>query len=101
MSKFGLRGLTESLRLELKPYGIHVMGVYPGPVQTGFFKHAVIRGESKDLSPQGGLRSPERMARAIVRGMKKNPRDVFGTFSWWVMAALISRYPILSDWVVL
>ncbi len=102
MSKFGLRGLTESLRVELKPHGIHVMGVYPGPVRTGFFRNAVIRDGSDALPSRGrGFISPERMARAIVRGMKKNRRDVFGTFQWWLMAALISRYPALADWVVL
>ncbi len=102
MSKFGLRGLTESLRLELAPYGIHVMGVYPGPVKTGFFNHAVVKEPRATLQSRGGrYLSPETMARAIVRGMKRRKRDVFGTFSWWFIAALVSRYPALADWVIL
>lgn len=101
MSKFGIRGFTESLRLELAPHGIHVMGVYPGPVKTGFFKHAVVK-TSPSLEARGGrFLTPEKMARAIVKGMKKNKRDVFGTFSWWFIAALVSRYPALADWVIL
>ena len=101
MSKFGLRGFTESLRLELAPFGIHVMGVYPGPVKTGFFQHAVVK-EKRTLEARGGrYLSPEKMARAIVRGMKGRKRDVFGTFSWWLIAALASRYPALADWAIL
>ena len=99
-SKFGLRGLTESLRLELKPFGIHVMGVYPGPVRTGFFSHAVVKTR-RTLKPRGGMYlEPGTLARRIVRGMEKNKRDVFGTFSWWLSAALASRYPALVDWVL-
>lgn len=100
-SKFGLRGLTESLRLELKPYGIHVMGVYPGPVRTGFFTHAVVKG-GRSLQARGGMYlDPKVMARRIVRGMEKRKRDVFGTPLWWLTAALSSRYPALVDRVIL
>jgi short-subunit dehydrogenase len=33
-AKAGLAAASESLRAELKPYGVHVLTVYPGPVHT-------------------------------------------------------------------
>ena len=37
-SKFALEGLSESLRLELAPFGINVIIIEPGVVNTNFFK---------------------------------------------------------------
>src|SRR5262245_5889758 len=36
-SKHALEGLTDALRLEARPWGIHVSLVEPGPVETEFF----------------------------------------------------------------
>ena len=36
-SKFAVEGLTESLRHELRPFGIRVSAVEPGVVRTGFY----------------------------------------------------------------
>jgi len=38
-SKFAVEGLTESLRMEVKPYGIHVVLIEPGDFNTGFTSH--------------------------------------------------------------
>ncbi len=46
-SKWGLRGFTESLRLEAREHGIRVSGVYPGGMQSENFWQAE---PSKDLS---------------------------------------------------
>jgi len=44
-SKWGLRGFTESLRMEAAAHHIRVSGVYPGGMQTNFWK-----GSSNDIS---------------------------------------------------
>lgn len=41
-SKFAVTGLTESLAMELEPYGIHVMCVYPVLVRTEMFDDATL-----------------------------------------------------------
>lgn len=46
-SKFALEGFTESLRYEVKEYGIRVHLVEPGIVKTNFFENATI---SKNIS---------------------------------------------------
>jgi short-subunit dehydrogenase len=45
-SKYGLKGFTDSLRIEARPQGIRVLGVYPGGMKTTFHNRA---GGKKDV----------------------------------------------------
>ncbi|MCS7178182.1 MAG: SDR family oxidoreductase [Anaerolineae bacterium] len=40
-SKFAVAGLTEALRLEVRPFGIRVALIEPGDIRTGFTDHRV------------------------------------------------------------
>jgi len=40
-SKYAVEGLSDTLRLELKPAGIHVITIEPGPITSRFREHAV------------------------------------------------------------
>ena len=68
--KFGLEGLTESLRLEVRPFGIRVVIVEPGNIDTD----ATIR------SPYTRARTPayddqlERARQAMIRGERDGAR---------------------------
>ncbi|MEO1131418.1 MAG: SDR family oxidoreductase [Cyanobacteria bacterium J06639_1] len=44
-TKYAVTGLTESLRLELEPKGISVIGVHPGVVKTDFLDRAIFTGD--------------------------------------------------------
>jgi len=46
-SKFALEGLSESLRLELAPFGVNVIIIEPGIVNTNFFKPMKIAKKSE------------------------------------------------------
>lgn len=48
-SKWGLEGLSESMRYELAPLGIDVVLVEPGPFETNFFAN-VIPSENADIA---------------------------------------------------
>lgn len=76
-SKFGVRGLTESLRLEVQTKGIRVMGLYPGMTQTNF--------AGRPASGKEGFLKPETIACQIYQ-MLTAPPD-----------ALLSSVVILSQ----
>ena len=76
-SKFALCAFSSGLRMELAGSGIHVMGVLPGYVKTGFQDH-VLGG-----SPPPAVRDAKRFAvtadecaAAIVRGIESGARTV-------------------------
>lgn len=52
-SKFALRGLSDTLRLELAPFGIKVVQVEPGSVQSSFGNNAVATVERLRATQNG------------------------------------------------
>jgi NAD(P)-dependent dehydrogenase (short-subunit alcohol dehydrogenase family) len=54
-SKFALEGWTESLRHEVRPFGIRVMVVEPGDVRTGFTARRVCASAASANSAYAGL----------------------------------------------
>jgi NAD(P)-dependent dehydrogenase (short-subunit alcohol dehydrogenase family) len=50
-SKFALEGLSESLRLETRPFGIRVVLIEPGDVRTAITSNRVFALASRDGSP--------------------------------------------------
>jgi NAD(P)-dependent dehydrogenase (short-subunit alcohol dehydrogenase family) len=40
-SKFAIEALSDTMRLELKPFNIHVSLIEPGPIATRFVEHAI------------------------------------------------------------
>ena len=74
-SKFALRGLTESLRPELSPFGIDVLLVSPGSTDTDFYDNAI--GGRKPLPwSSGGHVSTEHVARATAKAMRRGKREI-------------------------
>ncbi len=84
-SKYAVSGLTEALRLELKPQGIQVIGVHPGIVHSHFLKRAIFLDESQPTdSPQesehpvseSGSSLRERMEQALDSFLVSQPEEV-------------------------
>lgn len=74
-SKAAIKSLTDSLRIELKPYGIRVIGVYPGYVDTEFHRSVILTRTASKIR-WGSSRTPltpilqsEHVAREIIRGI--------------------------------
>lgn len=79
-SKFGLRGLSEVLRFDLKRHNIHVHVVCPGAVNTGLVGTVKIVGIDQSDPEVIAMRkqfqrhavSPEVAASAILKGIRHN-----------------------------
>ena len=65
-SKWGLRGFTESLRLEARKHKINITGVYPGGMSSDNFWKVV---PDKDLS---SYMKPEIVAKQIIQIVKQS-----------------------------
>ncbi|MEW5961331.1 MAG: SDR family NAD(P)-dependent oxidoreductase [Chloroflexota bacterium] len=100
-SKAALERMADSLRLELKPDHIRVSTVYPGVTTTRFNTNSLGQGPA-GRGRVGGV-PPERVARAILHTIRREPRDVFITLidrafvmtgaAWpWLMDQILGRY---------
>ncbi len=91
-SKFGVRGISEVLRFDLRRHGIGVSVVCPGAVDTGLTKTIEIAGIDTGGESFGRLRArfrrhaetPEHAAEAILRGIRRNRYLVYT--SWDIRA---------------
>jgi 3-dehydrosphinganine reductase len=72
-AKFAVRGLLESLRCELAPYGVHVGCVCPADTQTPqlTYENRFKPPETRAISGQIKPMSADRVAAAIVRGIEE------------------------------
>lgn len=77
-TKFALVGFGESLRHEYGRVGLGVTSLCPGFVRTNLFANAPVeRGERPQKLPPGAIcTTPEKVARAAVRAIRKNRRIV-------------------------
>lgn len=98
-SKFGMRGLSESLRAELQDYPeIHICDVYPGFVDTPGVRHAA-NYTGHELHPSPPDR-PEDVARAIVR-VAMDPQDKTSVGALAKLAPLAyAMAPGLGRWLM-
>ena len=75
-SKFALAGITAAQRTEFRRDGVHVMGVFPGYVNTDFQAHAT--GQRPPARVVQGKRfavSAEECTEAIIHGMTHQQTD--------------------------
>lgn len=105
-AKFAVRGLAESLRVELKPRNVSVTIAFPGDTDT-----PQLRAELKlrpkvtsELASGSGVMSPDKVARGIVEAAERGDFQV--TFGWQLrllarthslISPLLRRY---QDWLV-
>lgn len=92
-SKHALNAVSEAARLELEPEGIRVISVCPGRIRTNFGANTV-QGDGKRIGDkvQRGI-SPERCARAIVRGYLRGTREVFVPWHGFLVSHLYELFP--------
>ncbi|MDX2414476.1 MAG: SDR family NAD(P)-dependent oxidoreductase, partial [Bacteroidales bacterium] len=78
-SKQALHGFFETLHLENKANNIRASVIIPGRVRTNISKHALLSDGSEHGKMDQGLDkgiSPEKAAQTILKGIKRNRREI-------------------------
>ena len=97
-TKFAVRGLSEHLRTELKPYGIKVSVVFPFDTKTPQLVYDDLHKppETKALSSLIGTPfEPEFIAKTIIKGVSKGSFYIIPGFEIKVLYFLYSAFPWL------
>jgi 3-dehydrosphinganine reductase len=105
-SKFAVRALTDSIRAEMKQFGIQVSIVFPPDTDTPQleFEEPLKPKETKALAGQSGLLTADQVADSIYRGVHTGSYIILPGFEGKVFYRLVNllgnlQYPIL-DWLV-
>jgi hypothetical protein len=77
-TKYAVQGFSDSLRMELKRYGISVITICPTTTETNFFKN-MPSGQIKPGNPF--IMSPEKVAQIILKAAIKDKPEVVISFS--------------------
>jgi len=98
-TKFALNAVGKATRIELRKYGINVLTVCPGYVRTDFGANAIRGEEQKQVRPASvrGI-SPERVARAVLRGYRSGKREVVVPWFMHPMIKLYQLFPGMVEW---
>ncbi|WP_214893120.1 SDR family oxidoreductase [Exiguobacterium sp. H66] len=98
MTKASLLQFSNALRLELRPKGIHVMTVNPGPIATEFFVRADL-SRKYEKNVVSILLSKESLAKTVVRAIERQKREV--NAPWWMelSAKAYAVCPRLIEWL--
>jgi short-subunit dehydrogenase len=98
-SKYAICSLTDGLRMELAPAGVHVMAVCPAYVSTRFQQNIIGPGRVPErLARSSTFRiTAQECARALVRGVERRKRTVVVPGSAWLFIAFARLFPGLLD----
>ncbi|XP_043545547.1 3-ketodihydrosphingosine reductase isoform X4 [Chiloscyllium plagiosum] len=91
-SKFALRGLAESLQMEVKPYNIYITVAYPPDTDTpGFQQENKVKPlETKLISETSGLCQPDQVAKIIVKDAVIVTMGLFRTIALFYLGSFDS-----------
>jgi len=104
-TKFGVVGFSECLRAELRSHGIGVSVICPGVVRTNIISSGVLESEEFDVEEKRKAIEafyekrnypPERVAKAIVKAIRKNRAMVPVTPEAWLSYYLKRLSPSLA-----
>jgi short-subunit dehydrogenase len=95
-AKAGLAAASEGLRAEMKPHGIHVVTVYPGPVTSDMEaagRAAYVESAATKYTPTG---APDVLARMICAAVdKKRPRVIYPR-----LYSISRHFPNATRWAI-
>lgn len=109
-TKHAVEAISDSLRMEMKPFDVDVVVIEPGPVETGFNDRArqklskylpdtVYRYDYEDILDGDGLEgvSPEKAAEKVVKAIEApNPKS---RYKVGLEAKLAPKLQVLPQWI--
>ncbi len=87
-SKFAMNGFSESLYHELKPLGIYVSVVCPGPVSTEFNRQF---RNTDPKSPPALIVTPQAVSQEVIRAVERKKFEVVMP-RWLALICVINRF---------
>jgi short-subunit dehydrogenase len=95
-AKAGLAAASEGLRAEVKPHGIHIVTVYPGPVASDMEAAGRLAYEATAAANHTPTGTPAVLARLIANAVEsKRPRVIYPR-----VYAMSRHFPNLTRWMV-
>lgn len=97
-TKFAVMGYSNGLRLELKPLGIQVTTVNPGPIDTAFFELADKSGEYLK-SVDWLVLDPDKLAAKIVASFGTSKREINVPLLMEIGSKCYNLFPHVGDFL--
>ena len=100
-SKFGLRGFSEGLFNELKPYNVKVTAVYPFFSRTPILqspRYGVLAKNFQEL-PDNLITEPDKVMTRAIEGITRDQLHVFPDRMGKNLHFLKQYFPSLVDWI--
>lgn len=75
-SKHAVEAISDSLRVELSPFGIRVIAVEPGSIDTEIWRKGVSRDQAARTRGDAGLRKLYEPLQRLLEKLNENPRGI-------------------------
>jgi 3-dehydrosphinganine reductase len=99
-AKFAVRGLSDVLRAEMKPHGIHVLVVFPPDTDTPQLRYEepLKPPETRRLAGTARTISADQVARALLRGVERKRAYVFPSWDARLYFVLTNGLTMVFRW---
>ena len=97
-TKFAVAAFSDSLRSEIKHYGVNVINALPGRIHTGFSSRALGPRSTPPTTPKVGS-NPQGFAKKVYKAYRRQWRSftypaLYGFFMWFTRT-----FPRIYEWV--
>ena len=100
-TKFAVCGLTDSMRIELKPYGVNVTNVCPTLTATEFFDHSRMEPRAHSKYEAAGKMMPaSTVGRKIAETVGKSRPELVFSVGGKFLVTLSALWPRAADWIM-
>jgi short-subunit dehydrogenase len=94
-SKFGLRGFQTSIKAELAPHGVRVMGVFPSGVDTPMLRKEALHPSGSPLNFVGHVLSAGEVADSCLRALDSGRLETYVPYGDSITSRLVGFFPWL------